>query len=208
MEDTNTPPETVGSILDEPCYKPSDVSVHYRRVQRFMGLAKQFIPSGPWIMDEATRILRARIILEECIETIRDGLGIDVLLKMPDDRMVTIVGMDGKTGDILEETSISSKECKFTYFPSRPLNLTELIDGCTDIRVVTTGTLIAAGITDEAVQEITDINNLEKFGPGGHRDEGGKWIKPPNHPKPDFDPVIRALIVQPLRTGRRGIVPS
>lgn len=185
-----SPPESVKSIkmegvrLQETSYLDDVVKFdlpatdcHYRRVQRFMHLASQNFPQRPTDLDDYTRILRARLILEECLETIRDGLGVAV----------------SNNGD-----SITATTAPFVFTAVRPFNMTETIDGCMDIAVVTTGTLIACGVPNLALQEEVDLNNLAKFGPGGHRDANGKWIKPPNHPKPRLAEML----------GEMGYVPG
>jgi predicted HAD superfamily Cof-like phosphohydrolase len=73
------------------------------------------------------------------------------------------------------------------------LNTAEVIDGCCDLKVVTTGTLSAFGLPDELFQEEVDTNNLAKFGPGGRRREDGKWVKPPNHKPPDIAGLLKRL---------------
>jgi predicted HAD superfamily Cof-like phosphohydrolase len=47
---------------------------HQLRVEQFMRLARQPLPPRPTLPDEATRMLRARLILEEAFETVA-GLG-------------------------------------------------------------------------------------------------------------------------------------
>lgn len=69
-------------------------------------------------------------------------------------------------------------------------DLIKIVDGCCDLRVVTTGTLSACGVSDEAVQHAVDCNNLEKFLPGSYKNESGKWIKPPNHKPPPIEEIL------------------
>jgi hypothetical protein len=52
-------------------------SAHQQRVEKFMALANQEVPSRPTMPDEKTRRFRAKIILEEALETIK-GLGFSV----------------------------------------------------------------------------------------------------------------------------------
>ncbi len=141
-------------------------SEHQKRVDEFMRLANQELPITPVMPGAAVRKLRANIILEEALETIQ-GLGFTVTLRP----------FDNSFG--LEETCAP--------------NLIEAVDGCCDLRVVTTGTLSALGVSDEPVQLEVDLNNLAKFGPGGYRREDGKWMKPPGHQPPDILGVLRKL---------------
>lgn len=163
-------------------------SSHQVAVETFMRLGGQELPSKPTIPDVEIRRLRAELILEECIETIRSlGFKID-----PEDDNL-----------FLEER----------YKP----NLVEIVDGCSDILVVTTGTLSACGVADIRPIEIVNENNLAKFKWSDSevdklyedrnnfgkylwtrfkigdeiftcvKDSNGKIIKPPSHKKPSLD---------------------
>lgn len=148
-------------------------------VEEFMLRAGQRVRLKPEVMTEEERRLRARLIIEEVLETINKGLGIDVM--------------------IYDETMVV-REAELHMEIARPMNMIELVDGCCDTKVVVTGTLSAAGIPDVDAQRIIDESNLEKFGPGGQRREDGKWVKPPNWQSPapkiakllaDLDPPTR-----------------
>lgn len=139
-------------------------SDHQKRVDEFMRLAGQAVPPSPILPPAAVRRLRANIILEEALETVR-GLGFEIRVR-PDE---------------------------FELVETCTPNLIEAVDGCCDLRVVTTGTLSALGVSDIPVQEEVDRNNLQKFGPGGYRRESdGKWMKPPGHRPPDILGVLKA----------------
>lgn len=130
-------------------------SPHQQRVDDFMRKAGQDLPAAPCIPDENTRRLRAILILEEALETIK-ALGfwpaqIDTHLN-----------------------------------PAGEPDLEGIADGCADISVVTIGTLSACGIADQPILEEVDQANLRKFGPGGHRREDGKWIKPADWTPPNI----------------------
>jgi len=140
-----------------------------------MQKAGQATPDAPVIPSEEIRILRAKLILEEALETVR-GLGVGVRL-----------GPDGAV--------VSSKEADLQFHIDRPVDLEEVVDGCADISVVTIGTLIAFGVDDEPVLEEVDAANLRKFAPGGHRRADGKWIKPSDWTPPDITGVIARMRV-------------
>jgi predicted HAD superfamily Cof-like phosphohydrolase len=142
---------------------------HQIRVEKFMLAAGQSVPQKPCIPNELTRILRARLILEECLETV-EALGFQI---------------DGGPKAMAEEILDGTADCK--------PDLIEIIDGCCDIKVVTTGTLSACGLPDDPFQVEVDLNNLAKFGPGGHRRSDGKWEKPPNFTGPDIKGVLERL---------------
>lgn len=148
-------------------------SDHQRRVEKMMRLASQEVPSLPTMPDEKTRRFRAKMILEEALETVH-GLGFNVKLP-PGERVVT-------------------EECyELSSDGHLPPDLIEIVDGCADIRVVTTGTLSACGVADGVVQFEVDQNNLGKFGPGSYKREDGKWMKPPGHKPPRIAEIIEHL---------------
>jgi predicted HAD superfamily Cof-like phosphohydrolase len=139
-------------------------SPHQERVEAFMAKANQAVPDRPTMPDSETRKFRAKIILEETLETI-EALGMKVVSR-------------GLAEFVIEESS-------------QPPDLNEIIDGCADIHVVTTGTLSACGVADEALMVEVDNNNLAKFGPGSYRREDGKWMKPPDHKPPDIERIVK-----------------
>ena len=141
---------------------------HYRRIRQFMQHAGQETPSRTTIPDEETRLLRARLILEEALETVH-ALGVSVHV--------------GGREESLEESDLQLQ-------PSGTVDLEGVVDGCADVSVVTMGTLVAFGIDDEPVLEEVDSANLRKFGPGGHRREDGKWMKPTDWTPPNIEAAI------------------
>ena len=122
----------------------------------------QDTPEGAVIPDEKTRILRAKLILEEALETVA-ALGV-------------AVHVNGQ--EVIEEG--------LAYTAPNEVDLKEVVDGGADISVVTIGTLIAFGVDDEPVLEEVDASNLRKFGEGSYRREDGKWMKPPGWTPPDI----------------------
>lgn len=145
-------------------------SVHQQRVEELMRLCRQNVPDIPVMPDEKTRKLRANLILEEALETIRD-LGFNPVLEFSGDKKTVSV----------KDVALIPTGCE---------SLQGIADGCADVIVVTTGTLSACGMSDVAIQEEVDNNNLTKFGPGHYWREDGKLIKPPNHTPPDIKKVL------------------
>lgn len=117
---------------------------HQQRVEEFMVKAKQTIPDRPTLPDEGIRLLRAKLILEEALETVF-ALGFSV-------------EVNG-----LEITSKKGFKEYLNWDAHDSPDLDEIADGCADIKVVTTGTLSACGISDDSVQREVDCNNLSKF---------------------------------------------
>lgn len=149
-------------------------SEHQKKVDEFMRLADQEVPTKPTIPSEEVRKLRAKLIFEEVMETIK-GLGFDICI----DGEYKLIQSDFDTGFI-----------DFTKAKEEP-DLVEIADGCADIKVVTTGTLSACGIDDQEIQDAVDDNNLSKFGPGSYRREDGKWVKPEGHKAPDIENILK-----------------
>lgn len=140
-------------------------SDHQLRVEEFMQKAGQSIAAVPSLCSPEIRKFRAEMILEEALETIQ-ALGFNVVMRSSDG-----------------ELKVSTRE---THEP----NLIEIADGCADLKVVTTGTLSALGISDMALQLEVDQNNLLKFGPGSYVRDDGKWMKPPGHKSPDVAGIL------------------
>ncbi len=152
--------------------KPRVRSLHQQKVDMLMRLAGQNLPDQPTMPSFDVRILRAKLIMEEALETIERGLGINVYYT--------------RGGGLIDNDELHF-EC------ANEPDMVELADGCADLRVVTTGTLSAAGLADSYIQDLVDENNLQKFGPGGYRREDGKWCKPPGHKPPD---IVSAINMQ------------
>lgn len=140
-----------------------------------MQKAGQATPESPTIPDQETRLLRAKLILEEALETI-EGLGVRVEAKAAD-----------------TDQSLDLAESKLTFSVKGEPDLEAVVDGCADISVVTIDTLVAFGVDDEPVLEEVDRANLRKFGEGSYRREDGKWMKPPGWTPPDILGVIARM---------------
>jgi len=139
-------------------------SDHQQRVEEFMRGAGHEVQARPIMPSISVRQLRANLILEEALETIK-GLGFNVQ-------------QDEMTGEL---AAVAAHEP----------NMVEVVDGCADIKVVTTGTLSAFGVGDMPIQLAVDEANLRKFGPGSYRREDGKWIKPPDFKPADIMALLR-----------------
>lgn len=158
------------------------VTSHFARVRDFMLKAKQQCPQVPTIPNKDIRKLRAKLILEEALETIK-ALGVVV---WPSAEFLNDV-RDGATQpeiteDCFELEGLDDDKC----------DIVGVADGCADVSVVTVGTLIAFGIPDRRLLEVVDNNNLAKFGPGHSIREDGKLVKPPGHKPPDIGEVLRS----------------
>lgn len=144
-------------------------SDHMIRVAHMMRKFGQPVPMHPTIPVGSTRVLRARLLLEEVLELI-EAMGIDVLPQHLHDGKLTFEGV------ILTESN-------------REPDIEKVADGCADVSVVNTGTMIAFGISDVDLLREVDLNNILKADTG-HRDEHGKFIKHPDHPAPNIQRVL------------------
>lgn len=133
---------------------------------------RQAIPSEPKIPDENVLGLRAKLIFEEAMETIR-GLGTRVFVPAPDGSEVEIIP--------------SSDFCFVTDRNSVTTDLEEIIDGCCDTIYVAVGTMLACGVDpDMHLDHVCDCNDA-KFPEGKAiiRQSDGKFQKPEGWKAPD-----------------------
>ncbi len=148
---------------------------HQRRVEEMMKLAGQPIPKQPTFPPANIRLARAKLVLEEALELV-DALGVDIKASLP----------DPTNNSINLQIPVQFRDLVFSIRPNHSVQLSEIAKEAADCSVVTIGTLSAFGISDSSILKAVDYNNLDKFGPGGYLDQNGKWIKPPNHRKPDI----------------------
>jgi predicted HAD superfamily Cof-like phosphohydrolase len=158
-----------------------DASHHFQRVWEFMQKALQACRLLPEVPPLEERVLRAKLITEEALETVKAlGFSPRVFLKHAGAGSVPV-----ELNDMI-------------FVPDREPSLEEIADGCADVMVVTTGTLIACGIPDLPLLKIVDENNLTKVGPGSKIRSDGKVLKPEGYVGPQKE--IRALLHR-LRNG-------
>lgn len=148
-------------------------SDHQLRVEKFMELAKHPAASVPSIPNEATRHLRAKLILEEALETV-NALGFN--------------------GVLYSDTDVLDIKNIMLVPNEQEVTLHNVADGCLDTIYVCTGCLSSFGLPDVQLQLEVDKNNLAKFGPGHSYNKDGKLIKPPGHKKPDLEGIIGQLL--------------
>lgn len=134
------------------------------QVREFMEAAEQECPTKPCIPSQEVRILRAKLILEEALETI-DALGVEL------------------------RVSLSDEKSPFRFSIYKEMDLEQVADGCADIKVVTIGTEIACGIPSEEVWEEVHRSNMSKF-IDGFKEPGGKWNKGKSWTPPNLKPIL------------------
>ena len=185
----------------------------YRPQEDIVALMTQFeqdVKDSPELPDDATRLLRARLVFEEALEFVR-ACGCTVAL----------AGSDGKTSPVIDEISVVAA-------PDVAPDFTEYVDGCIDQLVVTYGALVAAGVKAQSAWDEVQRSNMSKAWPhcnicdavlvrgagealvhpddgaahGGnwhavlkvHKREDGKFIKAPTYSPADLRRVIEAQI--------------
>jgi len=149
-------------------------TTHQKKIEKFMSLAGQETPVVPTEPDSDTKILRAKLIIEESLETIK-ALGVDITMPL----------LNGASASIIDcEKLLEYSVGRF------PFDMVEVADGCADVSVVTTGCLSSCGISDKKLLSEVDNNNLKKFGPGHKVREDGKLIKPPGHKAPNIRKIL------------------
>lgn len=134
---------------------------------------RQALLPQPGVPEDATRVLRAQLILEEALETIA-ALGVEV--RVLPDQLPT--GVISNTRHVVLRATKRCHECR----------LEDIVDGLCDLQYVTVGTLMSCGVPDVPVQdEVNECNEL-KF--PQHElvrvNAEGKFLKPdgwvpPNH---------------------------
>lgn len=139
---------------------------HTKKVCEFLKKAGYNIPNKPTIPTYKTRLLRARLIAEEAVETI-NALGFAVI--------------------IIDNTMMDFNETLF-----KP-DLEKIIDGCCDVHVVTTGTMLACGIQTTEFQDEIDENNLTKVSGEMNYDEYGKLLKPSSWKPPRIKEILKKI---------------
>lgn len=150
-------------------------SYHQQQVEAFMLRGGQQVPLVPTEPTEEVRLLRAKLIMEETME------------------LITALGVQVVGNFTLGQNKENIEFRKLEFYADYMFDMDSVVDGCCDLRVVTTGTLSACGIPDVPFQSEVDSNNLMKFGPGCTVREDGKIIKPRDHKPPRIGLILSQL---------------
>ena len=185
----------------------------YRPQEDIVTLMTQFeqeVKEAPELPDEATRLLRARLVFEEALEFVR-ACGCTVALSRS----------EGERAAVIDEISVVADA------DVKP-DFTEYVDGCIDQLVVTYGALNAAGVKAQSAWDEVQRSNMSKAWPhcsacdavlvrgvgeelvhpddagahGGnwrtvlkvHKREDGKFIKAPTYSPANLKRVIEEQI--------------
>lgn len=130
------------------------MTYNQKSVRDWMLKFGQNCPEKPVQLDEKTAKLRAKLILEEALETICKGLGIRVNIYQ--------AGCEGYVQ--LSESLL--KDLVIDLTKDKEVDLVELADGVSDLMVVSEGTAVAAGIdTEEIHNEVCRSNDSKLWKP-------------------------------------------
>ena len=194
----------------------------YRPQEDIVTLMTQFeqeVKDAPELPNDATRLLRARLVFEEALEFVR-ACGC----------AVGIGGADGVKTVVTDEISVVAD-------PDVMPDFTEYVDGCIDQLVVTHGALNAAGVKAQSAWDEVQRSNMSKAWPhcsacdavlvrgageelvhpddagahGGdwrmvlkvHKREDGKFIKAPTYSPANLKRVIEEQIEEARATAHR-----
>lgn len=170
------------------------------QVAEFHVAAGQHTALVPTMPDLPTRILRAKLILEEAIETIIRGLQVGARFRLSGteyaDRLQNESSLEGKLS-LTPDQILDMLSNHAEWFELGPGNLIEIADGCADLRYVTVGTELACGIDGEVTMDEVHRSNMSKF-IDGHRAPSGKWIKGPSYSSANIAGVLRTQPPLPL----------
>ena len=147
--------------------------------------AGQETPSTYTVPSDKLRIARARLLLEETLETVCYGLGVQV--RFP---QFGTTSLDPK---IMKEKAIYQVESPDNIHSRTEFDPIETIDGIMDMHVVATGTLVAIGLPDSTFLEEVDNNNLKKIATGKLNPETGKFEKSLKHVPPDIGALFEQV---------------
>jgi len=117
-----------------------------QRVKTWMQSFEQETPQSPTQLDEKTCKLRAALILEEALETIIDGLGLQITF-----------------GDKIIIDKSSLKNTKIEFDKESECDLEMIADGVADLAFVGYGTAVAAGIDMQDVEIEVFNSNMSKL---------------------------------------------
>lgn len=156
-------------------YYPRQKSRHQLDVETFLSGIGHPLPTTPQLADIKRLETWGRLLLEETWETIVDGLQ-------------TKIYVDPSI-DISKPLDWKNTAFNGLAYP----NLQEIAGGCADVIVIATGLMSLCGVADYWVLKEVDDNNLLKLRNGRMCPHTGKFLKAPDHPKPD---IMRRLLDQ------------
>ncbi len=178
-------------------------SVHQMRVEAMMRAIRVCgnsspLPSTPGVPSGSIILRQAKLIFEEVMELL-EACGVGVHLRR-----------NTYTDPSYLDRSLTREDVFLTLDkPPTDADLPHIAKELADVSVVNTGMFSEFGLQDLDIIGAVDENNLAKFSEGGYVDENGKWRKPPNHPSPDLESVLRFQGWNPEKTDEesKGNIP-
>lgn len=156
-------------------------------VRSFMKQAGQSIPTVVTEPTEDERLLRAKLILEEALETITKGLGVSV------STMVDAIEDIPRDDDEYKFDLKFENSSDFSLAIDKEFDIIETIDGAEDLRWVgVDGIYAMCGVHPTKPKTEVNRSNMSKF-IDGHRREDGKWIKGPSYSPVDLTDKIKDI---------------
>lgn len=154
-------------------------------VRDFHKAFDQPAPDEPTQPDEATRVLRAKLILEEAAEVI------GALHNWPQD---AVDALQRQWGEALQNLVVIKGA-----WGEDPVDLAALTKELADLRYVTDGAAVALGLPLDEAFEVVHESNMSKLGEDGKpiKNEDGKALKGPNYWQ--AEPRIRELLEDDAR---------
>lgn len=143
--------------------------------REFMQKARQTVRSTPELPTQDEAIRCAGLIMEEVLETIRDGLGLEPFLLSEGPEFISIA---------------LGKGVQFRKRSGHEPSLVDIADGIADSAFVLLCLANACGIDIQPVIEEVCRHNLLKFGPGSYRNSDGKWVKPEGMEPPRIADIL------------------
>lgn len=157
-------------------------SEHLQAVELFhVGMGVD-VPAKPVVPSDERLLARAKLLMEEAMEFVEAaGIRLAVTVK--------------PASAMLAEKYHSLQQVNFedlTFEKMKPGDLVGMADGLADTMVICAGGMAICGIADLPLLREVNDNNLLKLATGHFDAERGKFIKAPNHPKPDIAKVLKA----------------
>lgn len=170
---------------------------HQMRVDQMMLMIRELkgnmpdLPSTPIVPPRTMILKQLKLILEETMEVI-EACGYELRITSE----AVNLRADCEYGDHLQ-TLLKYDELELVAAFDDNVHVEHVHNGIphiakelADLSVVTTGMFSELGISDLAVLEEVDANNLSKFAPGAYVDENHKLRKPPTYQPADINSVL------------------
>lgn len=161
-------------------------SCHQLRVEKLLlGFGKQ-LPPTPRLPDRKEILCQLRMLAEEFFE-LCVAAGVSIELREP-----VTAPYDLGDARVTRVTPVLYEKLAFVNDPQATPDLPLMMDGAADVSVLNVGLMSLCGVADQPLLETVDGNNLLKIATATKDPETGKFVKHPNHPKPNFGACLAA----------------